>query len=130
MSSVDNLADGQFGKVNCIDCGKPLKNGTTHLHLSEDDVNAWKALAAASDAHHKAAHAAHYQPFNVNDTEALRAHLKSPGHYMHPESVDNTEHEWLTIAHDNDHSDMDEGPEDEREFHTTIGNRHKHVERP
>jgi hypothetical protein len=126
---MSNLNDQQFGSVNCLDCGKPLEDGSFHVHLSNDDVHAWKSLAAAADAHHKADHAARYTPFNINDTNALRAHLKSGGHYFHPESVDNTEHEYLVQAHEDAHAEDDANyaPE-EREQHTMIGNRHKHIE--
>jgi hypothetical protein len=126
---MSNLNNQQFGSVHCLDCSEPLKDGSFHVHLSENDVNTYKALAAASDAHHKAGHIARYTPFNVNDTAALREHLKSPGHYMHAESVDNTEHEHLLAAHAEDHAEQDANyaPE-EREQHTMIGNRHKHIE--
>ena len=122
------LNESQFGGVQCIDCGKPLSNGTTHIHLSEDDVNMYKAIHQAADEHHKADKVARYKPFNLNDTEALRAHLKSSGHYMHAASVDNTEHEYLLSAHEDDHAEGDQYPPDEREHHTNIGGRHKHVE--
>jgi rubrerythrin len=122
------LNESQFGGVQCIDCGESLSKGTTHIHLSENEVNMYKAMAHAADEHHKVDKAARYKPFNLNDTEALRAHLKSSGHYMHTESVDNTEHEYLLSAHEDDHADGDQYPPEEREHHTNIGGRHKHVE--
>lgn len=125
---MSNLSDKQFSNVNCIDCGKPLAEGTSHIHLSAEDVAGWKALAAASEAHHKADHAARTTPFKLSDVDALRAHLKSSGHYFHPESVDNTEHEYLLQAHEDAHAEDDANyPPEERDQHTTIGGRHKHL---
>lgn len=124
----DNLNSQQFGNVNCLDCGKPLENGNTHIHLSQEDVAGYKAIYAAAQAHHEKDRIAHYKPFNLKDTAALREHLKSSGHYMHAESVDNTGHEDLLAAHEDDHANMDMGPADEREHHTTLSGHHKHVE--
>jgi hypothetical protein len=122
------LNESQFGNVQCIDCGKPLNNGATHIHLSNEDVEGYRALAGAAKEHHETDKNSRYKPFSLKDTNALRAHLKSSGHYMHAESVDNTEHEHLLSAHEDDHAEMDSFSPEEREHHTNIGGHHKHVE--
>ena len=118
----------QFSGVQCIDCGEHLEGGTSHIHLSNEDVAGYRAIAAWAEASHKADNAARTQPFKLSDTEALRAHLKSSGHYFHPESVDNTDHEDLLAAHEDAHAEDDANyAPHEREQHTTIGGRHKHI---
>jgi hypothetical protein len=125
----ENLNPNQFGSVHCFDCGEKLEDGSSHIHLSPEDVAGWKSLAASSDRFHKIDHAARYTPFNTNDSEALRAHLISSGHYYHPNSISDLSHSELLEAHETSHEEDAQYPEDEREIHTTIGNRHKHVER-
>lgn len=103
-------------------CNRPAD----HIHLSQSDVDQMEAMSQAGYLHGQMDQHMRTAPTNVEDHESLKAHMLSSGHYAHPLDVRDMTHETLKAYHDEDHANMDSGPEDEREHYTNLGNEHMH----
>ena len=110
----------EFSK--CSECG----GKGDHIHLSQNDRDAFEAYSSAGaraaemDAHMRTA------PTDVRDHAALKMHMLSSGHYAHPLDVHESTPQELRAMHNEDHAEMDAGPEDEREKYTSLGFEHFH----
>jgi len=110
----------QFPEEPCEECG----GKRDHIHLSEEDIRHMQAIGDASRMQGQMDEHMRTSPISTDDHSALRAHLESSGHWesTHPDMS----LEELQAIHDESHSGMDSGPEDEREPHTTLGDSHFH----
>lgn len=107
---------GQF----CEDCG----GAKDHFHLSQRDVDEMKSISEYSRMQGQMTEHMRTAPVNTNKHAELHAHLMSAGHWEEPPHGMSLSE--LQAMHDEHHAEMDSGPEDERENHTTIGNSHFH----
>ena len=97
-----------------------------HIHLDRSDIDAMEAYSQAGQRHAEVTEHMRTAPTDTRDHAALKAHMLSYGHLAHPLDVHEMDHETLKAYHDEDHSNMDAGPSDERENYTNFGNEHFH----
>jgi hypothetical protein len=110
-------------QMDCNDCWQVGVQDKT-IELSPEDIDFYRSISEASRMQGQLQEHMRTAPISTGDHAALRAHLESPGHWepMHPDAT----LEELQAVHDEHHSTMDSGPEDEREPHTTMGDQHFH----
>lgn len=97
-----------------------------HIHLDRSDVDALHAYAQAGRMAGEMDHHMRTAPTDVRDHAALKMHMLSSGHYAHPLDVHESTPQELRAMHNEDHAEMDAGPEDEREKYTNFGHEHMH----
>jgi hypothetical protein len=122
--------------ANCPECNGP----DDHIHLSEEDVNAYKNIHAAAQMAHAGSEIERTRSVSLHDHKDLLDHLQSDnGHMMgryaqyrntHDEHIpgvrpqDHYDHEMthreLIALHQHDHNKYPEDP------HTTVDGEHFH----
>ena len=97
-----------------------------HIHLDRSDIDAMEAYSQAGQRHAEVTEHMRTVPTDTRDHASLKAHMLSYGHLAHPLDVHEMDHKTLKAYHDEDHSNMDAGPSDERENYTNLGSDHFH----
>lgn len=114
------MEQGKQFNGKCHECGE----ANDHIHLSHDDIRDMQAIGEASRMQGQMEEHMRTTPVDLNDKASLEAHLASHGH-LEP-AYPHESHEDLKARHDEHHAEMDAGPADEREHHTTMGDSHFH----
>lgn len=122
MSKSEEFSQGHTPECPEAFCNRPAD----HIHLDRSDIDAMEAFSQAGRLHAQIDVHMRTAPTDVRDHAALKAHMLSSGHYAHPLDVHEMTHETLKAYHDEDHANMDAGPEDERENYTDFGHEHMH----
>jgi len=109
-----------------MDCNNCWESGVQkdYIELSHEDVREMKSISNAARLQGQMDEHLRTAPINKRDASGLRSHLESLAHIesTHPDmSLAD-----LQAIHDDSHAESDAGREDERIYHTTIGNNHFH----